>query len=92
MCVFEKYYQQKLAVDSTTTYDVHGVLDCEKLCLELADTCLAVNVIYTDGNYICDVIANTTYGWSAIERPRISNPKGKLIIKRGKHIKQGILK
>ena len=83
-CMFEKYYQQKLAVDSTATYTAKGVLDCEKLCLELTDSCLAVNVIYTDGHYICDVIEGTT---SLLERPRLSNPKGKLIIKRGKHVK-----
>ena len=86
MCIFQKYYQQKLAINGTTTYAVKGVLDCEKLCLELADSCLAVNVIYKDGNYICDVIANTTYGAGLLERPRIGNLKGKLIIKRGKQV------
>ena len=42
MC--EKYYEQKFVVDNTTTYTVNGVLDCENLCLELADSCLAINV------------------------------------------------
>lgn len=40
--MFEKCYQEKLAVNSTTTYAMNGLLDWEKLCLELADSCLAI--------------------------------------------------
>ena len=85
--MFEKYYQQKLAVDSTATYTVKDVLECEKLCLELTDSCLAINVIYKGGNYICDVIANSPHIGGVLEKPRIGNQGGKLIIKRGKHLK-----
>lgn len=80
--LFDKFYQQKLVVNNATTYPVKGVLDCEALCLELSDSCQAVNVIYSEGHYFCEVFTMASVDLS--ESRRISNPKGKLIIKRGR--------
>jgi len=64
---------------------VRKVLDCEKLCLHLAEYCRAVNVIYTDDNYICDMMETFLYTPDQVPHLIQDNPIGKLIVKQGKH-------
>ncbi|KAK2149639.1 hypothetical protein LSH36_443g03022 [Paralvinella palmiformis] len=82
--LFWKRYHKKMAVDATVSYPVKGPLDCEKLCIEMGDSCQAVNVIYTKSNYACDVIARFTYNKDEIGNLMRNNPNGKLVIKQGK--------
>jgi hypothetical protein len=63
------------------SYPVKGGLDSEKLCLEMGDYCLAVNVIYTNRRYVCDVMAVFPFTDGEVQEMMTSNPEGKLVIK-----------
>ena len=81
--LFEKHYNRKIEGNITASIPVKGVLDCDKLCLGMDADCLAVNVIYTKHEYICDVMATFPYSDEELESQMISISKGKLIIFRG---------
>ncbi|KAK2151972.1 hypothetical protein LSH36_344g04018 [Paralvinella palmiformis] len=82
--LFKKHHhQKKILTTITARYPVKGPLGCEKLCLELADSCVAVNVLYTNHQYVCDVMATFRYSDEEVEELMTSNPNGKLIIKQG---------
>ncbi|KAK2139178.1 hypothetical protein LSH36_1969g00009 [Paralvinella palmiformis] len=79
--LFKKHHHKKILTTITARYPVKGPLGCEKLCLELADSCVAVNVLYTNHQYVCDVMATFPYSDEEVEKLMTSNPNGKLIIK-----------
>ena len=70
--------------DITKSMSFKGVLDCEILCLEMTESCLAANVFYRDGRYVCDVMAVFPYNEHEVEHLMTSNPRGKLILKQCK--------
>ena len=82
--LFKKYYHKKIDVSNGVTYPVRGILDCEKLCRWLGDSCKAANAIYEDDKHRCEVMKEFPYTDDMeIEDVMKSNPGGKLIIKRG---------
>ena len=81
--LFEKHHNKKISGHKIATYPVQGALDCEKLCLEMEESCAAVNVIYTNRRYVCDIMASLPHSGQDEEKVMTSNPKGKLIIKTG---------
>ena len=83
--LFEKHHNKKISGNIAASYPVEGALDCEKLCLEMEDACAAVNVIYTNRRYVCDVMALFPQTDEPVEKQMTSNPKGKLIIKTSKY-------
>ncbi|KAK2167033.1 hypothetical protein LSH36_32g05024 [Paralvinella palmiformis] len=82
-CLFKKLHHQKLALGITARYTVKGALDCEKICLELGESCQFVNVIYEGGRFFCDVIRKDAPTDSEFGNLLVNNPNGKLIIKQG---------
>ena len=79
--LFEKHHQNMVKRRITASYPVEGALDCEKLCLEMEDSCAAVNVIYTNRRYVCDVMTELPYNDEGVPKLVTSNTKGKLIDK-----------
>ncbi|KAK2139179.1 hypothetical protein LSH36_1969g00000 [Paralvinella palmiformis] len=79
--LFKKHHHKKILTTITARYPVKGPLGCEKLCLELADSCVAVNVLYTNHQYVCDVMATFPCPDEDVEELMTINPNGKLIIK-----------
>ena len=83
--LFWKHYHKKVGADTISSYQVKGPLDCEKVCVEMGDACQAVNAIYTNSKYACDVMARFAYTEDEVQNLTANNPNGKLIIKRGKY-------
>jgi hypothetical protein len=82
--LFKKHH--KIVWDIISTHAVKGVFYCEKLCLDMGDTCRAANVVATDGKYTCEVMETFSYNEDQVQDLMISNPRGKLIIKQGMYI------
>jgi hypothetical protein len=82
--LFAKHYNKKIVSQITTTHPVKGALYCEKLCLEMGGRCNAANVIYVDGTYVCEIMADFSYTEVQVRDLLVPNPRGKLIIKQGR--------
>jgi hypothetical protein len=78
---YEKHHHKKIEASIAASYPVEGGLDCEKFCLEMGDYCLAVNMIYANRRYVCDVIPAFPFTDDEVQELMTSNLKGKLIIK-----------
>jgi len=84
--IFLKHYHKKIAGNITIRYPVKGPLDCEKLCVEIGDSCQAVNVIYTNRKHACDVMSRFPYTMDEMQKLMENNPDGKLVVKQGKYL------
>ena len=84
VCLFHKHYHKKITAENALIYPVKGVLHCEKLCLELGDSCKAVNVLSYSGKYQCEVMKEFPYTDDQVQDKMINNDGGKLIIKQGR--------
>ncbi|KAK2162617.1 hypothetical protein LSH36_95g05034 [Paralvinella palmiformis] len=73
----------KIMTNWARRYPSKGPFGCEKLCLEMADLCAAVNVLYTNHQYVCDVMDTFPYSNGELETLMTGNRNGKLIIKQG---------
>jgi len=81
--LFEKYHNMKIMTNWARRYPSKGPFGCEKLCLEMADLCAAVNVLYTNHQYVCDVMDTFPFSNGELEKLMTGNRNGKLIIKQG---------
>ena len=87
-CLFEKHFEKRLeSSDVSAALPVNGVLECEKLCLEHPDVCLAANVVHVGGrSYNCEMLKQLPAGYSS--NILLPNPRGKFILKQGKVLAQ----
>ena len=82
--LFEKHFDWKISdpVLVLSVHHVRGVMQCEKLCLELSPECVAANVIHFKGTqYSCEILKALPVGFNTGHL--LPNRRGKFIRKTG---------